>query len=149
GGGRGRAMGSACLAPPPGTECERLSRALEMGVRDYARKTGFSRVCLGLSGGIDSAVVAVIAARALGPNAVSTVALPTRFTASASNDDARRVASALGVDYRVVPIEPMFLSFEQALSTVLGRAPATLTLENIQPRVRMAVLMALANEENR
>lgn len=135
--------------PLPTTDEAWLAGALELGVRDYVRKTGFSKVCLGLSGGIDSAVVAAIAAGALGAANVSTVALPTRYTASASNDDAQAIATALGTPFRSVAIEGMFQSFESALGKELGRAAAGLTLENIQPRVRMTVLMALANEENR
>jgi NAD+ synthetase len=139
----------AAASADPGSEPEWIARALAMGTADYVRKNGFSRVCLGLSGGIDSSVVAGIAAGALGPANVAAVALPTRFTASASNEDARQLAQALGIDFRLQPIEPLFLAFESALPGLLGKTVSSLTRENVQPRIRMTLLMALANQENR
>jgi NAD+ synthase (glutamine-hydrolysing) len=86
-----------------------------LGVRDYVRKCGFSRVVIGLSGGIDSALTAAIAADALGPDQVLGVSMPTRYSSEGSLTDARALATNLGIDYRVADIEPMFRS---ALETI-------------------------------
>src|SRR5262249_29449975 len=88
--------------------CRDLADALTLGIRDYTLKTGFKSVVLGLSGGIDSALTAVLAVRALGPRDVTTFAMPSRYTASMSNEDAEALARRLGVDFRTIAIEPIF-----------------------------------------
>jgi NAD+ synthase (glutamine-hydrolysing) len=135
--------------PWPESEPEWLYRALTMGLKDYVRKSGASRVCLGLSGGIDSSVCASLAAAALGGDAVAGLSLPTRFTSGPSEEDARTLAENLGISFREISIEPLFKGYEALLDKLFEKEPASLTLENIQPRIRMAVLMAVANEENR
>ena len=110
---------------------EGIYRALVLGVRDYVEKNGFAGVVLGLSGGIDSALTLAIAVDALGAKRVEAVLLPSRYTADMSNTDAELEARALGVSYRVMPIEPAFQTFLDILQPVLaGRAPDS-TEENL------------------
>lgn len=127
--------------------------ALTVGMRDYLRKTGFKSVCLGLSGGIDSALTAVIAARAIGASNVTGIALPGKYSSQHSLDDAKELADRIWCRYAVVPIEepfagfgsilnPMFDSFGERL---LGASLPDLTEENLQSRVRGTALMALSN----
>jgi len=118
--------------------------ALVLGTRDYVTKNGFTDAVLGLSGGVDSSLVACIAADALGAERVHTVAMPSRFSSEHSRTDADRLASALGVDHRVIPIEPGHHAFREMLAPVIGE-PEGLTDENLQPRVRGTLLMALTN----
>ncbi len=120
--------------------------ALVMGTRDYVRKCGFSEVVIGLSGGLDSAVVAVIASAALGPGRVHTVALPSRFSSDHSLSDAADLARNLGVDHRVIPIERMHAAVESELRPHFAHRAADETEENIQARVRGIVLMSLSNK---
>jgi NAD+ synthase (glutamine-hydrolysing) len=127
-------------------EAEWLTEALSLGIRDYVEKTPAQTVCLGLSGGIDSSVVAAIAVKALGPKRVFGFALPSRFNASQSLEDAEKLAANLGIPFKTLPIEPVFEAFKENLTSNLQRALKTLTLENIQPRIRMTLLMAIANE---
>lgn len=133
----------------PGTDEAALVDALALGVRDYARKCGFRRVVLGVSGGIDSALVAALAARALGPDAVLGVAMPTRYSSEGSLTDARALCDNLGVAFREIPIEPMFEPYLAHLGPHLddlGAAPAgDVTFENVQSRIRCATLMAISN----
>jgi NAD+ synthase len=117
-----------------------------LGLRDYVDKNGFKGVVLGLSGGIDSALVAALAVDALGAGRVRCVMLPYRFTSQASLDDAARVADALGVQYDVVPIESAVLGLEQALAPVFAGRPRDVTEENLQARVRGTILMAISNK---
>jgi NAD+ synthetase len=127
---------------------EVLYRALVMGVRDYARKCGFRSAVLGLSGGIDSALTAVVAADALGPENVLGLALPTRYSSPGSLRDAEVLAHNLGIGYRVVDIDPMFESYKQGLGKVIDGLPASaddVTWENVQARIRGATLMAVSN----
>jgi NAD+ synthetase len=130
------------------TEEEAL-KALELGVRDYARKTGFDRVLLGISGGIDSALTAAVAVRALGPDKVLGVAMPTRYSSQGSVDDAQALVDSLGIDYRVIPIDEIFQSYLDALAEVFAGAESDVTEENIQARIRGGVLMALSNKFGR
>ena len=134
--------------------------ALALGTRDYARRCGFSRALLGLSGGIDSALVACLAARALGPANVLGVAMPSRYSSPGSLTDAEALAKNLGIDFTVVSIEPMFAAYLETLAPALDRfaAPSTaqvaeaaadLTAQNLQARVRGAILMALSNRQER
>jgi NAD+ synthase (glutamine-hydrolysing) len=115
--------------------------ALVAGTRDYVRKNGFPSVVLGLSGGIDSAVVAAIAADAIGPENVVGVSMPSDYSSAHSRSDAADLAERVGLDYRTVPIAPMVASF-------LGNLPLTgLAEENLQARVRGVILMGLSNQE--
>jgi NAD+ synthase (glutamine-hydrolysing) len=126
--------------------CAELAAALTLGIRDYARKTGFSSVVLGLSGGIDSALTAVLAARALGPKNVTGFAMPSRYTASMSNEDAALLAQRLGIAFQTVAIEPIFREYLQALEPIFrGRKP-DVTEENLQARIRGTLLMAYSNK---
>jgi NAD+ synthase (glutamine-hydrolysing) len=134
--------------------------ALALGTRDYARRCGFSRALLGLSGGIDSALVAAIAARALGPENVLGVAMPSRYSSAGSLRDAEALAKNLGLDFTVISIEPMFAAYLEALAPALeafapaaasaaAGAAADVTAQNLQARVRGAILMALSNRQDR
>lgn len=125
-----------------GEDTSDVIEALCLGIRDYVTKSGFERVVLGLSGGIDSAVVAVLAVRALGPDRVLAVLMPSRYTSTMSEEDATALAAALGIELRVVPIEPMVDAFTRALGGELGGLAA----ENLQARVRGVILMALSNQ---
>jgi NAD+ synthetase len=130
------------------TEAEALA-ALELGLRDYVRKCGFDRVLLGLSGGIDSALTAAIAARALGPDKVLGVAMPTRFSSEGSVIDAEALAANLGIEFRIVTIDTIFQSYLDELAPAFEGFEEDVTEENIQARIRAAVLMALANKYGR
>ncbi len=130
------------------TEAEALA-ALELGLRDYVRKCGFDRVLLGLSGGIDSALTAAIAARALGPDKVLGVAMPTRYSSQGSVVDAEALAANLGIEFRVVTIDTIFQSYLDVLAPAFDGFEEDVTEENIQARIRAAVLMALANKYGR
>jgi NAD+ synthase (glutamine-hydrolysing) len=126
--------------------CAELAAALTLGVRDYARKTGFRTAVLGLSGGVDSALTAVLAARALGPTNVTAIAMPSRYTASMSNEDATLLAERLGIHFHTIAIEPIFQSYLLALEPIFrGRKP-DVTEENLQARIRGTLLMAYSNK---
>ncbi|WP_374673485.1 NAD+ synthase [Ideonella sp.] len=120
--------------------------ALVVGVRDYLGKNGFPGAIIGLSGGIDSALVLAIAVDALGPERVRCVMMPSRYTADISWIDARDMAERLGVRYDEIPIAPMFDAFREALSPQFAGLPEDATEENIQARVRGTLLMALSNK---
>ena len=137
---------AAAPGPARDDECDEVLHALVLGVRDYMRKTGFERAVLGLSGGIDSALTAVIAARALGARNVLGVAMPSRFTSSMSDEDAATLARRLGIGFEVIPIEPIADAFRNALSPVLGGDHRGVADENLQARVRGALLMAISNK---
>jgi len=122
------------------TELEQMRRALGLGLRDYVTKNGFGDVVLGISGGIDSALTAALAADALGPERVHTVSMPSRFSSEGTRDDAREVSENLGLDFREVPIEGVVAAFHEALGGVDG-----LAAENLQARIRGSLLMALSN----
>jgi len=143
----------AAPAPPaalPGAEFppreELLFAALALGVRDYAGKCGFKSVIIGLSGGIDSALVAAIAAHALGAEQVLGVAMPARYSSSGSLTDAEKLARNLGIRHEVLPIEPVFQAVEKQLAPVFAGTPPNEAEENIQSRLRGVTLMALANK---
>ncbi len=120
--------------------------ALKMGTADYVRKNGFRRVVLGLSGGVDSALVATIAADALGPENVTGVAMPTRYSSAHSLEDAELLARNLGIQFLTLPIDDVFQAFLDLLAPHFAGLPSDVTEENIQPRVRGTVLMALSNK---
>ena len=131
---------------PFADELEQMRRALVLGLRDYVRKNGFSDVLVGVSGGIDSALTAAVAVEALGADCVHCVSMPSRYSSEATRGDARRLAEALGCDFREIPIEPMVDAFGAALApSFTGRAP-DLTEENLQARIRGTLLMALSNK---
>ncbi len=123
-----------------------LHDALVMGLRDYVRKCRFDSVVVGLSGGVDSAVVAALAAAALGPSNVHGVAMPSRYSSEHSVADARELAEALGIRFSVIPIEPMHAAFETSLAPHFDGLAPDVTEENIQARTRGALLMALSNK---
>ncbi|RRA47211.1 NAD+ synthase [Acidipila sp. EB88] len=122
--------------------------ALAMGVRDYIRKCGFRQVLIGLSGGIDSALVAAIAVQALGAENVIGIGMPSDYSSTGSIDDSRELARNLGIRFELVPIAPMFASFTTALAPLFDGAAADLTEENLQSRIRGTLLMAASNKWN-
>ena len=125
---------------------QQIFSALSLGIRDYVRKCGFQSVLLGLSGGIDSALVAVLAADALGAENVWGVALPARHSSRGSLTDAEALAKNLGIRYQVLPIEPAFEAVEGQLETVFAGTRPNEAEENIQSRLRGVMLMALSNK---
>ncbi len=128
-----------------GSDMQQLSGALKLGLRDYVQKCGFSKVVLGLSGGIDSAVVATLAADALGPENVTCLAMPSRYSSDHSVSDAEALARAVGVVYDEVAIETMHAAYEQSLQAVLSGGNVSIAEENIQARIRGNVVMAYSN----
>ncbi len=123
-----------------------LYDGLVLGLRDYVVKSGFKKVHLGLSGGIDSALVAVLAVEALGKENVRGLGMPSRYSSDGSVDDARTLAQKLGIRFDLVPIEKPFASFLEALEPLFDGAPQDVTEENIQARIRGVYLMALSNK---
>ena len=138
------------LLPQDGeaAETESAYRALVLGTRDYVRKTGFRKVLIGLSGGIDSALVAAIACDALGAENVLGVGMPSQYSSSGSVEDSRRLAANLGMRFEILAIEPLFREFSQTLEPLFAGLKADLTEENLQSRIRGTLLMALSNKFN-
>src|SRR3990172_7834226 len=142
-------------APAPGAIAAELSEeksaysAIVLGVRDYIEKNRFRGVVLGLSGGIDSALTLCIAVDAIGAERVHTVMMPSRYTAAMSHEDARAQAQALGVQSSVIPIEPMFEAFLEALKDEFRGLKPDTTEENLQARIRGMLLMAISNKTGR
>ncbi|MGH9184876.1 MAG: NAD(+) synthase, partial [Acidimicrobiales bacterium] len=120
--------------------------AVVLGTRDYIVKNGFEAVVIGLSGGIDSSMVAVIAADALGPEHVHGVSMPSRFSSDHSRSDAATLAANLGIDFRTIAIEPAHAALLEMLAPSFGDRPADLAEENVQSRIRGLLLMALSNK---
>jgi NAD+ synthase (glutamine-hydrolysing) len=146
--GRVDALQQPALAPVSPDDAS-IYQALVTGVHDYVNNNGFAGVVLGLSGGVDSALTLAIAVDALGADKVLAVMMPSRYTADISQLDAEAEARALGVEYRVIPIEPAFNTFLELLQPAFaGMAPDT-TEENIQARCRGILLMALSNKLQR
>jgi NAD+ synthase (glutamine-hydrolysing) len=127
-------------------ELEQMRLALELGLRDYVEKNSFADVVLGVSGGIDSAVTAALAAEALGRERVHCVSMPSRYSSEGTRTDARRLAESLGCDFREISIEPMFVAYTDALREQFSGRPTDLTEENLQARIRGTLLMALSNK---
>ena len=125
---------------------DQLHDALVLATRDYVVKNGFTDVCLGLSGGIDSALVAALAAEALGPENVHAVLMPSRYSSDHSISDAEALSENLGISYRTIPIEPGHQSFLDMLAPSFEGAEPDLTEENLQSRIRGVLLMALTNK---
>ena len=125
---------------------EEVYRALVVGTRDYVRKNGFKKVVLGLSGGIDSALVAFIARDALGEENVAGISMPTRYTSEESKIDALEIAKNLNIQCIDVPIDTLYDSYLNLWTSVFNNEPTSqLTQENIQPRIRANILMAFSN----
>ena len=143
------------VVPEPGDCAEALSteesvyRALVTGTRDYVTKHGFPGVVIGLSGGIDSALVLAIACDAIGADRVAAVMMPFRYTSTMSQEDAAQQAATMGVRYDVIPIEPMYDAAIGQLQPILGDREPDVTEENIQARCRGLLLMAISNKTGR
>jgi NAD+ synthase (glutamine-hydrolysing) len=140
-----RREGTSVVSPKL-DEMEEIYRALVLGTRDYVRKSGFREVLLGLSGGIDSALTAAIAVDAVGPEHVLGISMPTRYSSAGSVGDSRVLAERLGIGFEVVAIESIFEQFLNALGPFFGEGPAGLAEENLQPRIRGTLLMAVSNK---
>jgi NAD+ synthase (glutamine-hydrolysing) len=125
---------------------ELLFKALTLGLRDYLHKCGFKSAVLGLSGGIDSALVAVLAAAALGKENIHGISLPSQYSSQGSLDDARVLAANLGIQYDVIPIQPPFAAVKGQLQGVFAGRTEDTTEENIQARLRGVILMAMSNK---
>ncbi|GDX85850.1 NAD+ synthase [Methylococcaceae bacterium] len=130
-------------------ETATIYKALVLGTRDYVRKNGFKGAILGLSGGIDSALVLALAVDALGAENVEVVSLPSKYTLGMSNDDAKIQAEIMGVNYHNIPIEPAVKAFTEMLATTFENTSADTTEENIQARCRGIVLMAMSNKQGK
>jgi len=130
----------------PLTPVAEMYDALVLGTCDYVKKNGFTDVVIGMSGGIDSSLVAAIAVDALGPEHVHGVSLPSRYSSEGSKDDARELADALGIDYRTIAIEPAHAAALEMLKPSFADLPEDLAEENLQARIRGVVLMALSNK---
>jgi NAD+ synthase (glutamine-hydrolysing) len=129
----------------PLSEDAQIWGALVLGTRDFVRKNGFSDVVVGLSGGIDSALVAAIATDALGADHVHGVLMPSRYSSEHSVADAEALARNLGIEHRIIPIEPAHAAFMEMLDPSIAGHPLGLTEENLQSRIRAVVLMGLSN----
>ncbi len=127
------------------TDEEEIARALILGLRDYIGKIGFRDVVIGLSGGIDSAVTAALAVEALGKEHVTGIAMPSKFSSQHSIDDARALASNLGIAFHITPIEPLYQPYETAIDELFGEKKFDITNENLQARIRGNILMAFSN----
>ncbi len=138
--------GAHDLHAAPGSEAEEIYLGLCLGVRDYVTKCGFKKVLVGLSGGIDSSLVAALAADALGPQNVLGVGMPGPYSSPGSIRDAAALATNLGIEFRVIPITPIFESYLQTLDPAFEGTPRDVTEENIQARIRGNILMALSNK---
>jgi NAD+ synthase (glutamine-hydrolysing) len=137
-----RAEHDAAWSEPPRS----IYRALVLGLRDYVRKNGFDDVVLGLSGGIDSALVAVLAVDALGPDGVRALTMPSPYSSAESVEDAADVASRLGIRIDAVPIDMVFDAYRSTLQPLLEGRPEDITEENLQSRARGNLLMAISNK---
>jgi len=134
------------IAVAEADETEAAYKALVLGTRDYVRKCGFKKVIVGLSGGIDSALVAAIAADALGAENVLTIGMPSPYSSQGSIDDSRKLAEKTGIRYEVIGISELFESFNRALGPIFEGTRVDTTEENIQSRIRGNLLMAMSNK---
>ncbi len=131
--------------PTPLDPVAEVYAALVLGTRDYLTKNGFAGAVVGLSGGIDSSLVATVATDAIGAASVHGVAMPSRYSSEASVSDARALAERLGIDFRVVPIDQAHRCMQAELEIALGSVPAGITDENLQSRIRGMILMGISN----
>ncbi len=120
--------------------------AIKLGLADYFAKNGFRQACLGLSGGIDSAVVAALATEVLGPSNVKVLLMPSQFSSDHSVEDARQMAETLGIEYDIVPITETYTAVINALHPIFGELPFSVAEENIQARIRGLLMMAISNK---
>jgi NAD+ synthase (glutamine-hydrolysing) len=127
-------------------ELDMMEEGLVMGIRDYMKKCGFKRAHLGLSGGIDSALVAYLGVKAIGADGIVCFSMPSRFSSRGSRDDAAELAARLGCRYETLPIEPVFSSFLSTLEGVFEKRPFDIAEENLQARIRGTLLMAFSNK---
>lgn len=134
------------FGPQPKEKYKLMHDAILLGIRDYFGKLGFKSAVLGLSGGIDSALTAALAVRALGKDHVTGLMMPSRYSSQHSVDDAVALAKNLGIQYHIIEIEPMYERFLQQLQPILSDKPFNVTEENIQARVRGTLLMATSNK---
>ena len=134
------------IHPSPASEVEAVYQALVLGTRDYVTKCGFGSVLVGLSGGIDSSLVATIAADALGPESVRGISMPGPYSSPGSLRDAEALARNLGIDFRVIPVTSIFDTYLTTLDPAFENRPRDVTEENIQARIRGNILMALSNK---
>lgn len=137
---------AAETAPGPCDEVAEIWQALVLGTRDYVRKCGFSKVLIGLSGGIDSALVAAIAVEALGAENVIGVGMPSEYSSLGSIEDARKLAHHLGIRFELLPIHDVFAQFQKVLEPLFAGTPFGLAEENLQSRIRGTLLMAVSNK---
>jgi len=136
------------IADPEENDTEAAYQALVVGTRDYVRKCGFKKALVGLSGGIDSALVAAIAADALGAENVLGIGMPSPYSSAGSIDDSRELAANLGIRFELIPISGLFAEYTRSLETLFAGAAPDTTEENIQSRIRGSLLMALSNKFN-
>ena len=134
------------VTPRPQNKTENVFNAMKMGLADYFRKNGFTKACLGMSGGIDSALVAAMAVEALGAENVRLLMMPSQFSTEHSVDDAVEMAGRMGVAYNVVPITEAYKAITETMKPVMGGTRFDVTEENIQSRIRAVMLMALSNK---
>lgn len=134
------------IHPETDDESEATYRALVLGTRDYVQKCGFSKVLVGLSGGIDSALVAAVAVEALGPENVLALGMPSPYSSQGSIDDSRQLAENLGIRFEVLPINALFEEYNRILAPLFVGLKPDITEENIQSRIRGALLMAASNK---
>jgi len=131
---------------PKTSTIEKIYQALVLGIRDYFGKMGFRKATLGLSGGIDSALVVVLAVEALGKENVRVLLMPSQYSSDHSINDALQLAKNLDIQYEIIPIQPMVDQFEQSLSEIFAQMTIDITEENIQARTRGILLMAISNK---
>lgn len=134
--------------PQAGNEDEAMLEALTLGARDYVRKCGFSKAVIALSGGIDSALVAAIGVRALGPENVTALGMPSPYSSPGSIEDSRRLAENLDIRFEVLSISSIFSRFSETLAPIFAGAKPDITEENLQSRIRGALVMAYSNKFN-
>ena len=146
GGSKPSSVGKRTQAGADEGEIESVYDALVLGTRDYVRKCGFKKAVIGLSGGIDSAVTAVIAARALGKGKVLGVTMPSGFSSKGSVKDSKALAKRLGIAFENIPIKSVYNAYTKTLSDVFTGLPFDVTEENLQARIRGKILMAISNK---
>ena len=139
-------MNSITNEPASDIALDKLEETLVFGIRDFMKKTGFCRAHLGLSGGIDSALLAYLAAEAMGAENVTCINMPSRFSSKGSKDDAAELASNLGCPYETLPIEECYAAFLSTLEGLFKDLPFDVTEENLQSRIRGVLLMAYSNK---